>query len=488
MNLNQKVISGAALAALLVAAAWMTTISSSITKYTVLYAQLTPQSAGDIRANLDQRRIPYKISQNGSSIEVPADQADRLKMELSAQGLPESGIVGYEILDTTNFGMSDYLMKINYRRAMEGELRRTLRTLDEVEDAFVKIAIPEPSLYNETKQTATASVVLKLKRGRSLADRSVEAVTNLIASSISGLDPKNVTVVDARGNLLTKPSRDEFAMLSSSQMEMNVNVDRYLADKVKSMLDGAFGMGKALITVNADLDFDRVERTSTTYDQERSAIRSQEQLTVTNSSADGGGQENTVTNYETGQIVEKLLKSPGNISKLTVSVLLDGRDSTWVDPKGKTQYAKVPWTTAQLASIRTISENAVGYSQTRGDRLEVVSMDFGSREMAAGGGGGGFSIQATIVESIRAIAIGLAIVAALWILFFIIRSISHTLDPSRLQIPADIEFEKKKSKISGEDEIEKETEKTVLVRKIVSKAIKDPEAIARSLKTFYPEG
>jgi flagellar biosynthesis/type III secretory pathway M-ring protein FliF/YscJ len=141
-----------------------------------------------------------------------------------------------------------------------------------------------------------------------------------------------------------------------------------------------------------------------------------------------------------------------------------------------------------LASIRTISENAVGYSQTRGDRLEVVSMDFGSREMAAGGGGGGFSIQATIVESIRAIAIGLAIVAALWILFFIIRSISHTLDPSRLQIPADIEFEKKKSKISGEDEIEKETEKAVLVRKIVSKAIKDPEAIARSLKTFYPEG
>lgn len=482
MTLNQKVISGGVIAAFLIAAVWITTLGT-VTKYTVLFAQIESKDAGEITSYLEQKKIPYKVSQNGTAIEVPAGRADRLKMELSTQGLPSSGIVGYEILDATNFGMPDFLLKINYRRAMEGELCRTLRTLESVEDAKVKIAIPEPSLYTETSQPTTASVTLKVKRGRTISDRSVLAITNLIASSVVGLDPQNVTVVDTRGNLLTKSGRDSLAMLSSTQMELKIQADKYLADKVKSLLDGAFGAGKALVTVNAELDFDRLERKTTTYDASKSAPVSEERVSVTNPAAEGGEEENVVTNYEVGSVVENIVKSPGTITKLTVSVMLDSRDSTVVDAQGRSQTVKVPWTPAQLASLRTISENAVGYNPDRGDRLVVEYMDFGGREEESEKRG--LEVRAALVENFQVLTTGLVILAALAVLYLIVRIISRSLDPSRLSNLLEADFAKKKAELIQIGEEKSETERSIMIRKIIAKAIKDPEAIARGLKTFY---
>lgn len=485
MSLNQKVISGGIIAALLIAAAWVSSLGT-LTKYTVLFAQLEAKDAGEITSFLDQKKVPYKVSQNGTAIEVPVNQANRLKMEFSTQGLPSSGIVGYEILDTTNFGMPDYLLKINYRRAMEGELCRTLRTLEAVEDAKVKIAIPEPSLYTDTRQPTTASVTLKVKRGRVISDHTVEAVTNLIAASIEGLDPQNVTVVDTRGNLLTKPNRDNLSMLTSTQMELKMQVDKYLADKVKSLLDGAFGAGKALVTVYTELNFDRLDKKTTTYDVAKSAVLSEERVSVTNPTAQGGEEENTVTNYEVGSEVVNLVKSPGNVTKLTVSVMLDSRDSTTVDAQGKSRTVKVPWTPAQIASVRTISENAVGYNSERGDRLVVEYMEFGGREEEVAKRG--LEVRAAIVESMQAVTTGFVIIAALAVLYFIVRIISSSLDPSRLRIPIEAEFEKKKAEmVQVEEEEGRTSEKAVMIRKIITRAVKDPEAVARGLRTFYRE-
>lgn len=483
MTLNQKVISGGVVAALLVVAVWMSTIGG-MEKYTVLSAQLDPKDAAEIAQVLDQKKIPFKVTQNGTAIEVPSDQADRLKMELSAQGLPGRGIVGYEILDSTNFAMSDFLQKVNYRRALEGELCRTLRTLDAVEDASVKIAIPEPSLYTDDRQPTTASVTLRLRRGRTLPDQSVEAVTNLVASSIEGLEPDNVTVVDTRGNLLTKPNRDALAMMSSTQMETKVNVDRYLADKLKGLLAGAFGSGNALVTVNADLDFDQAQRTTTTYDQDKSAIRSEERLSVENPAEQGGSEENVVTNYETGSVVENIVTSPGGISKLTVSVMLDSRDSTFTDDRGRAQTVQVPWSATELASVRTICENAVGYNPDRGDRLVVEYLEFSGGEEA---GREDMAVRAAVVEGVKSVSTGLVILAGLAMFFFIVRTIARSLDPTRIKLPSEADFERKKQELTKVEDEEEETEKSVLVRKIVTRAIKDPETIAKSLKTFYRE-
>jgi flagellar M-ring protein FliF len=484
MTLNQKVVSGAVILAFLAASVWITNLNT-MTRYSVLFAQIESKDAGAITSFLDQQKIPYKVTQNGTAIEVPSNRADRLKMELSAQGLPSSGIVGYEILDTTNFGMPDFLLKINYRRAMEGELSRTLRTLDAVEDARVKIAIPEPSLYTDTKEPTTASVTIKVKRGRTLSEQSVVAVTNLIASSVVGLDPQNVTVVDTRGNLLTKSNRDNLAMLSSTQMELKMQTDKYLAEKVKSLLDGAFGSGKALVTVNADLDFDQLDRKTTTYDATRSAPVSEERVTTTNPSSQGGESENTVTNYEVGSTVENIVKSPGSITRLTMSVMLDGRDSTAVDTNGRSQIVKVPWTTAQINSLQTISENAIGYNADRGDRLVVEYMDFAIPE--EGAAGRNIELRTALVESIQALITGLLVLAALAVLYLVIRGMTRSLDPARISIPLDADFERRRAEIVNMEEEESETEKAQIIRKIISKAVKDPEAIAKGLKTFYRE-
>ena len=185
MTLNQKVVTGGVLAALLLSSLYISTLSQRMIRYTVLIAQLDAVSTNEIITNLEQQNIPYRITQGGTAVEVPAELADRLKIQFAAQGLLERGIVGYEILDTTNFGMSDFLQKVNYKRALEGELGRTLRTLDAVEFARVHLVIPEPSLYTETAEPPTASVVISLKRGKSLTPQSVEAIANLAVKTAS---------------------------------------------------------------------------------------------------------------------------------------------------------------------------------------------------------------------------------------------------------------------------------------------------------------
>ncbi|MFC1693885.1 flagellar basal-body MS-ring/collar protein FliF [Candidatus Latescibacterota bacterium] len=482
MTLNQKVITGGMLVALLFSALYITTLSDRIQNYAVLFAQLDAQSASKTIAHLEQENIPYRLTQNGTAIEVPADQADRLKIELIAEGLPESGVVGYEILDTTNFGMSDYLQKINYRRAMEGELRKTLREFNEVEDAKVGLVIPEPALFAETEQPPTASVLLKLRRGRSISPQSVVAIQNLIASAaVEGLDPANVTIVDTGGNLLSKPRVDELALQSGTMMELKFSYERVLANKVKNMLDGAFGSGIALVNINADLDFDRIERETISYDQDNSAIVAQEREEVTNPATEGGASELEITNYDTGSIVERLVKSPGStVNRLTVSVLLDDRDSTWVDDDGTTQMANIPWSAEQLNSIRSISETAIGYNAARGDLLVVENIEFGAREIPEIGEA---PLRAAVLESVKVITMGVIVLAALGVFFVIVRNIVRTLDPTKLKVKADAEYEKFKPEIETEEEVI--SERGDLIKKILSQTTKDTDIAAKTIRSIY---
>ncbi|MCE5249595.1 flagellar M-ring protein FliF [bacterium] len=486
MTLNQRVISGAVIVAIIGVAIFLVSLSGNMIQYSLLFAELNPQSASEIVSILEQQNVPYKLTRNGTAIEVPADRVDRLKIDLVTQGLPSEGIVGYEILDTTNFGMSDFLQKVNYQRALMGELRKTLRTLDEIEDANVHLNIPEPTLFTENVQKPTASVTLKLRRGRTLAPSTVQALTNLVGSA-TGIAPGDVTIVDTRGTLLTKPSMDEMAMLSSTQMEMKVKADQYLAEKVKTILDGAFGAGIALVTVNSELNFDRVERTTTTYSQDTSAILSEEREEETNPTTEGGGREHTVTNYNTGNTVENFVVSPGNISRLTVSVMIDAKDSTWVDENGERQVAKVSWTDAERSQIRTICENAVGYDAGRGDRLEVVALPFGTREYEEAAGER-LTFRAAIIDSVQAIGMIVVILVGLLIFYVLLRQIARSLDPSKVSLQIDKILEKEKKAIVEEEEVEVESEKATLIRKIISKASMDPEITAKTIRTIYREG
>ena len=486
MTLNQKVISGGILSALLIAALFIGTLGDRMVDYTVLFAQLDAGNASEIITQLEQQKIPYRIIQNGTAIEVPVDQADRLKIEFSATGLPESGIVGYEILDTTNFGMSDALQKINYKRALEGELSRTLRTLDEVEFARVLLVIPEQRVFTEAQEKPTATVLLRLKSGRSLPPRSVEAISNLVASAaVEGLNPQDVAVFDTGGNQLSKPVKDEIAMQSSTMMELKFTLENMLADKVKRMLDGAFGMGIALVTVNADIDFESIERQTRAYDQENSAIVSQVRDEVTNPDAEGGGQETINTNYDTGSIVENLIKRPGSdLKRLTASVIINEKTTETENEAGEIQVETVPWSQGELTSIQSVSEAALGFNAERGDRIEIVSMSFSEREVV--GVGEGLAVRATIVESVKVVTTGIAIIVALAFLFVTIRHLVNFLDPSKIKIAAEKEFQKIIPDLPEEEE-GAPSERSELLKKIVAKSVQEPEMSAKTIKSLYRE-
>lgn len=483
MSLNQRVISGAVIVAMLGVGIFLTTLTTAVTDWTVIFAELEPSDASQITARLDQDGTPYRLTNNGTAIEVPAEMADRLRIDLTAEGMPESGIVGYELLDTTNFGMSDYLLKKNYQRAIMGELRKTLRSLEEVRDASVMIHVPEPELFTDQEEPPTASIVLHIERNKSLSKRSIEALTNLVGSA-TGIDPGNVTIVDGQGNLLTAPVSDELAFLSSTQMEQKANTDRYYAKKVGSMLEKAFGSGVAIVNVDAELNFAQVQRVTTSYDQQQSGIVSEDRTEITNPTADGGGEERTVTNYELGNTVENYASSPGTINKLTVSVMIDARDTTWVDDDGVRQFDKVPWTQAQIDQIRQLSETAVGYDVDRGDRIVVAQMPFETRGPGVAEEEG-FVMQATMIEAIKALGVSITIIAAIAFLFIMLRQISKQLDPEKIALKTERMLDREKRDVIEEEEVE--SERGALIQRIVTRSVKDPDMAAKALRTLYRE-
>ena len=483
MTLNQKVVSGGVLVALIIAFAFLSTLRENFVNYTVLFTEMDAVSASEITSRLEQQNIPYRLSRDGTTIEVPENKATQLKVELTAEGLPKTGIVGFEILDTTTFGMSERIQEVQIQRALQGELSKALMTLDAVNRANVILSIPEQRLFTEMEKPVTASIILDLRRGRSLSQKNIEGLTYLIGYAVPGLDPTNVTIIDTQGNSLTKTYRDEIAMLSSTQWEFKVMVDKNFEGKVKRMLDGAFGPGSSLVTVNAELDWDRVERVTTSYDQDRSALLSEERDVTTEPTPDGIGEsEYSLINYENSQIVENFIKTPGDISRLTVSVFIDRRDSTWVDEDGETQVAKFPWSDVQLASIQSITEKAVGYNAARGDEIEVYQTEFEAAEI--GIKAEEFTIMATIVESLRIIVMGIALVGAIALFYLVLRNIAAMLDPSKMSIKADKEFEKEKMELR-EEEVLPQTERDILVRNILKVSKEDAEMAAKTLKSFF---
>ena len=484
MSLNQRVISGVAVASLFGVALFLTTLTDSLIDYTVLFGELDSSSASEIITRLDQENVPFKLTRNGTVIEVPSDMVDRLRIDLVSDGLPSSGVVGYELFDTTNFGMSDFREKKMYQRALRGELMKTLRAFTEIDDAVVHLNFPEPTLFSDDVQKPTASVTLKLKLGRSISKKSVQTITNIIGSA-TGIDPVDVSVADmGSGELLTPPVTDEMTLMSSTQMDLKIKTDQYLASQVKKLLDGAFGRGIALVSVNSELNFDRIEQTQTTYDQDTSGILSEERSEVTGATGEGGGEETSVANYELGKTIRNLISSPGGIERITVSVLIDAKDSLVVDENGDNDIVKVPWSDTDITNLRTICENAVGYDPDR-DRLEITPVSFSGRDLDAAAGRG-MGVTA-LAEVIPALVTGIAIIFAVAMFYVIIRQIARSLDPSKITLEIDAALEKERREIHEEVE-EVESDKAKILRKIISRATEDPEAAAKAIRSIYRSG
>ena len=327
--------------------------------YSQLYSNLDDSEAGEVMSYLNENGIPYQLTDGGRTISIPSDEVYKTRISLASEGLPRSGNIGYSIFDQNNLGMTDFLLNLNFRRALEGELTRTIMQLNEVQAARVHIVMPKDRLFKQDQKDATASVVLKLKSGGDLSKRQISGITHLVASSVEGLGPDNITIVDYDGNLLSSgQDKDPIIGLSANQLEVRQNVEKYLELKAQTMLNDVLGDSKAVIRVTADLNFQQMEKTSEMYDPNAPSIRSEEREKSSNTTSDKaaeanesqqeGSSETVITNYELNKTIEHIISAVGTIERLSVAALVDGVYAPVENDEGETELAYQPRSQEEL--------------------------------------------------------------------------------------------------------------------------------------------
>ena len=353
-------------------------------KYELLYSRLGPDDADNIVTQLEADKIPYKLEQNGSVVLVPSQKVAETRLQLAGKGLPRTSGVGYEIFDKINIGVTDFVQKINYRRALEGELTRSIETLTDVDKARVHIVIPEERLFTEDQKKPSASVMLKLKPSAKLNEQQILGMTHLISSSIEGLEPENITIVDSYGNMLSSiQAVDPMVKLTAHQLELRQRTEDYLTKKIQTLLNGVLGNGNSIVRVSAEVDFKKVDQSIRTFDPNNTVVRGeQREESVTTQQAGGGSntQESTVTNFEINETMEHVVQESGNIRRMTVAVFVNYITPPAVEGQpGEPQPA--PRSQQELDNIREVVQNSVGYDIVRGDQVAINQFDFDTSQL-----------------------------------------------------------------------------------------------------------
>ncbi|AJZ60762.1 flagellar basal-body MS-ring/collar protein FliF [Paraburkholderia fungorum] len=376
--------------------------------YKVLYSNLSDRDGGAIITALQAANIPYKFTDAGGAILVPSEQVHEMRLRLAAQGLPKSGSVGFELMDNQKFGISQFAEQINYQRALEGELERTIESISSVKSARVHLAIPKPSVFVRDKEAPSASVLVNLYPGRALDEGQVLAITHMVSSAVPDMPVKGVTILDQDGNLLTQPSTG--SGLDASQLKYRQQIERSTQQRIDAILAPLFGSGNAHSQVSADIDFSRSEQTSENYgpngSPQQAAIRSQQTSTATEMSqaaasgvpgalsnqppqpasapiVAGNGasgvtttpvsdRKDSTTNYELNKTVQHLEQPMGGIKRLSVAVVVNYLRV--VDAKGHATMQ--PVTADKLAQVNQLVKDAMGFDAARGDSVNVVNSPF----------------------------------------------------------------------------------------------------------------
>ncbi|MFV0439005.1 MAG: flagellar basal-body MS-ring/collar protein FliF [Desulfopila sp.] len=419
-------------------------IQARVADYQLLYANLSETDAGSVVNWLKSHRIPYNIKNGGKNIWVPADQLYETRLELAANGLPSGGGVGFEVFDNQSFAITDYVQKVNYTRALQGELARTISSLEPVESTRVHLAIPEKRLFKDQQKQTTASVILTLVPGRTLNGAQVKGIRNMVAGSIPGLEPDNVKVIDSRGMVLEADEpADKHKLLSTDMLAFQQEVEHRLEMRAQTLLDKTMGLDRAMVRVSATIDFAKVEKTEELFDPEEPVIRS-EQVSQENSGpatsggipgvesnlqgaqvAGGSGTPTSATtrttNYEISKTVSKIVNPVGTVNQLSVSVLVADKEER--DAEGKTTI--VPRTADELNSIKNMISAALGLVTNRGDQINVISMPF-IEPPQADEIQGGLSAD-SIYQYLPFVKIGLVVLGGLLLYFLLVRPMIRTM-------------------------------------------------------------
>lgn len=387
--------------------------------YRVLFSNFADKDGGTIVASLEQMNVPYRLSDGGSAILVPAAQVHEVRLKLAAQGLPKGGSLGFELLENQKFGVSQFIEQVNFQRALEGELERSIQSIAAVQVARLHLAIPKPSVFVRDQQKPSASVLLNLRPGRTLDQQQVSAIVHLVASSIPELTPANVTIVDQNGNLLTDDGKKKGVdRLDPTQLKYVEELQRNIARRVESIIAPIVGVQNVHAEASAEVDFSVQEQAAEIYEPnlnpETSTVRSQQSsetqsTTVTAASGIPGAQsnqpqapapstapieagaapepageeaaappvpvnsqKNVTTNYEVDKTIRYTQQPMGGIKRLTVAVVVNDKHEIGKDGKPVVR----PLSDAEKQQIEDLAKQAMGYSEARGDSLSIVNSAF----------------------------------------------------------------------------------------------------------------
>lgn len=423
--------------------------------YRTLFSNLSDQDGGAIVTQLTQMNIPYRFADNGGALEVPADKVHELRLRLAQLGLPKGGAVGFELLDQEKFGISQFSEQVNYQRALEGELSRTIETLGPVKSARVHLAMPKPSLFVREQKSPSASITVNLEPGRALDEGQISAVVHLVSSAVAGLPPGNVTLVDQGGHLLTQSTtgaRD----LNDAQLKYTADVEGRVQRRIEAILGPIVGNGNVHAQVTAQMNFDNKEQTDEQYrpngDPSQAVLRSRQvsesdqvgspypggvpgALSNTpapaptapianpqanqangqnanaraNATASGprNSQRSETSNFEVDRTISHTKKNVGDVQRLSVAVVVNYRNL----PDGK----PLPLTSEQMKQIEELTREAMGFSSQRGDSLNVVNSPFNSTDES--GGELPFWQQQAFIDQLIAAGRWLLVLIVAWLLW-----------------------------------------------------------------------
>ncbi len=415
LTLQQKISYGGGILVLIGAVVFLFYLNNRV-DYAPLFSGLAESDMGEVVQSLKAKKIPYRVGRD--RIDVPRAQVYETRLSLAAAGIPKGSGIGFEIFDHQTLGATEFVQKIDYQRALQGELARTIDGMSEVLESRVHLVLPVDSLFKYNQKPATAAVVLKLRPGAAMDGKELQGIVHLVAASVRGLKEDHITVMSTDGRLLfTKHKEDQNQQLTDTELGIKHRMEEDLSQKIQNMLERVVGPNKVMAKVAVDLNMDRVQIAQDTYDPDSAVIRSQERTTET---AQGGNlpgkgspdiqnkllqnapagakeqksgtksnRQTEVVNYEINKTTKRITQMPGGIAKLTVAVMVDGKYKMEKGADGNSKEVYVARSPEEIKSLKQLVEDAVGYSESRGDQITVSSFpfitDMGGKGMVSAG-------------------------------------------------------------------------------------------------------
>lgn len=399
-------------AGLVVALMWAMVYYVNKVEYQILYSELDPTEAQSIVTKLQTMQADYQLTNDGTTIRVASNKLSEIRIQLASEGLPESGRVGFEIFDRTNFGLTNFQEQVNYQRAMEGELARSIMTLNEVDAARVHLVMAKESLYQNNEDQTKASVIVKLKNGKTLPQSAVQGIVNLVSSSVKGLTSDKVSIIDYRGKVLSRTEAEN--SLTGQQLDVRQKMESEMAAKIVQILEPTVGAGKVRPQVSIAMNFQQVEETIEAYDPNGSVVKStqREQENAPNSKTTGGVvgprstnpanaapgtapvvagaapaegaagplplKQNEVINYEVSKSIKHVVNPVGKVERVSVAVIVDNKTTNSTAADGKVETKNVARTPDEMKKFKDLVSAAIAFNPERGDQLTVENLSFES--------------------------------------------------------------------------------------------------------------